>query len=176
METMLMSTAIPTALDFSEVEVAPALAVQLDVECGPDPASIGAGLRTGFESLMSFADRHSLVLNNQPRSIYTAYGPGGVSVTLALPVAAPPPPSVTEPPIRVDTLPGTRALRFTHRGPYEDLARTYSRITAFMVEKRWMASEADWARYMPMWEEYMNDPDRTPATELMTYIYLPATS
>jgi AraC family transcriptional regulator len=44
-----------------------------------------------------------------------------------------------------------------------------------MIEKQWMKSEADWARYMPMWEEYLNDPDSTPAAELVTYIYLPVT-
>ncbi len=36
-----------------------------------------------------------------------------------------------------------------------------------------MQCEADWARYMPMWEEYLNDPQTTPEAELMTYIYLP---
>ena len=89
-----MATA--TALEFAEVQVAPALAVQLDLECGPDAASIGAAMRTGFESLMSFVNRHSLVPDNQPRAIY---GPGGVSVTLALPVAAAPAFSLVNPPI-----------------------------------------------------------------------------
>jgi DNA gyrase inhibitor GyrI len=168
-----MSTA--TALEFAEVQVPPALAVQLDLECGPDPASIGAAMRTGFESLMSFINRHSLVPDNQPRAIYTAYGPGGVSVTLALPVAAAPPSLVVVPPFRVDMVQGTKAYRFTHRGPYPDLAHTYNRITALMIENQWMKSEADWERYMPMWEEYMNDPDCTPAAELVTYIYLPVT-
>jgi effector-binding domain-containing protein len=51
--------------------------------------------------------------------------------------------------------------------------QTYGRISAFMKEKGCMQSEADWARYMPMWEEYLNDPATTPPTELMTYIYLP---
>jgi len=166
-----MATA--TALEFTEVQVAPALAVQLDLECGTEPASIAAAIGEGFGSLMSFIGRHSLQVNNQPRAIYTACGPTGISVTLAVPVGADPPSSAVEPPIRVSTLPGTKALRFTHCGPYPDLAQTYNRITAFMIEKQWMASEADWARYMPMWEEYMNDPDQTPATELMTYIYLP---
>ena len=161
-----------TALEFAEVQVAPALAVQLDLECGPDPASIGAAIRAGFESLMSFINRHSLVINGQPRVIYTAYGAGGVSFTLVLPVAAAPMSSVAAP-IRVDTLQATKALRFTHHGPYPDLASTYSRITDFMIGKKWMESEADWGRYMPMWEEYMNDPDRTPPSELITYIYLP---
>jgi len=38
-----------------------------------------------------------------------------------------------------------------------------------------MQSEADWARYTPMWEEYRNDPETTPEAELLTYIYLPVT-
>jgi effector-binding domain-containing protein len=36
-----------------------------------------------------------------------------------------------------------------------------------------MNSEADWTRYMPMWEEYLNDPHTTSEAELVTHIYLP---
>ena len=54
------------------------------------------------------------------------------------------------------------------------LAATYGQITEFLKAKGLMQSEADWARYMPMWEEYLNDPQTTPGAELMTYIYLPA--
>ena len=73
----------------------------------------------------------------------------------------------------VDTIPAKRALRFTHRGPYRDLMGTYNRITEFMQAKGMLASEADWARYMPMWEEYLNDPQVTPEADLLTYIYVP---
>jgi hypothetical protein len=37
-----------------------------------------------------------------------------------------------------------------------------------------MQSEADGACYMPMWEEYLNDPDTTPQADPLTYIYLPS--
>jgi effector-binding domain-containing protein len=161
-----------TDLGFTEVQVSPALAVQLDFECGPDPASIGAAIGKGFEALIGSINRHSLAPNRPPRAIYTACGPNGMAVTLAAPVAAAPA-SAVEPPIRVDTLPGTKAYRFTHRGPYPELAQTYNRITAFLIERQLMQSEADWARFMPMWEEYVNDPEQTPAAELVTYIYLP---
>ncbi len=36
-----------------------------------------------------------------------------------------------------------------------------------------LTSEADWAKFMPMWEEYMNDPRSTPETDLLTYVYVP---
>ena len=162
-----------TDLEFADVQVAPALAVQLSGECPPDPASIGAAMRTAFEAVMGFVIRQRLTINGQPRAIYTAYGARGVSFIAALPVAESPAVSVGESEIRIETLPGTRAYRFTHHGPYERLGQTYNQITAFMKDKGWMQSEADWARYMPMWEEYLNDPEKTPSTELLTYIYLP---
>ena len=130
-------------------------------------------MHSAFDALMQFVTRHGLTMNGQPRAIYTAYGAGGVSFIVALPVAAGPAGPVDEPSIRVEPLAGTKAYRFTHRGPYPDLAQTYNRITAFMKEKGWMESEADWMRYMPMWEEYLNNPETTPPAELLTYIYLP---
>lgn len=160
-------------LEFAEVQVGPALAVQLPGECPPDPPSIGAAMRAAFDAQGSYVSRHGLTPNGQPRAIYTAYGAGGVSFVVALPVVAGPATAVDEPPIRVDTLGATKAYRFTHHGPYTALATTYNQITAFMKEKGWMESEADWMRYMPMWEEYLNDPDETLAAELATYIYLP---
>lgn len=164
---------VATDLEFTEVQVAPALAVQLSGQCAPDPPSIGAAMRAAFDALGGFVTRHGLTPNGQPRAIYTAYGAGGVSFIVALPVVAGPPTPADEPPIRVDTLGATKAYRFTHHGPYTGLAKTYTQITAFMMEKGWMQSEADWMRYMPMWEEYLNDPEKTPAAELATYIYLP---
>lgn len=166
-----MATAIE--LEFAEVQVAPALAVQMSSQCSPDPASIGAAMQSGFGLLMGFVCRHGLTSNGQPRAIYTAYGAGGVSYTLALPVAAGPATGVDEPPVQVDTLPAAKAYRFTHHGPYPNLAQTYGQITAFMKDRGWMESEADWMRYMPMWEEYISDPEKTPPAELVTYIYLP---
>jgi len=162
-----------TDLEFAEVQVNPALAVQLDSQSRPDPQSISAAMHAAFGVLDSFVKRYGLKPNGPPRAIYTSYGAGGVSFTVAWPVESKP--AVTdESPVRVDTLAGTKAYRFTHHGPYPNLAQTYNHITAFLKEKGWMQSEADWARYMPMWEEYLNDPQTTPPAELATYIYLPA--
>mgnify|MGYP000956916097 CR=1 FL=1 len=162
------------SLEFTEVHVPPVLAAQLPGRSGPDPASIGAAMCTAFASLMDFVQHHGLTVNGQPRAIYTAYGPEGVGFTVALPVALGPDTARTEDPsFRVEDLPSCKALRFTHQGPYPELAQTYNRITEFMKEKGWMQSEADWICYMPMWEEYLNDPETTPPAELRAYIYLP---
>jgi effector-binding domain-containing protein len=64
------------------------------------------------------------------------------------------------------------ALRFVHHGPYRDVRNTYDRIEAWLRERGGIKTPADWARYSPMWEEYLNDPATTPESELITRIYL----
>jgi AraC family transcriptional regulator len=166
---------MPTAVDlgFAELEVAPALAAQWKGHSAMDGPSIMAAFDKGFHTVMRFIESHGLRANGQPRAIYTDYGVAGVSFTLAVPVAAGEGRDVEEPDVTVATLPGGAAYRFTHIGPYPTLAATYGEITRFMIGRGLMKSEADWARYSPMWEEYVNDPDTTPADDLITYIYLP---
>lgn len=163
-----------SALEFTEVQVAPALALQLAGHCGSDPAAISAALRNAFEQLYRFARGNGLAMSGPPRAIYTAYGANGVSFITALPVGPVPDAPPGEPPIRLETLPAVHAFRFVHHGPYQNLSQTYGRIAALLTEKGMMHSEADWQRFMPMWEEYPNDPETTSPADLITHIYLPA--
>ena len=163
-----------TEIEFLEVDVPPTLSVQVSGRCAPDPASIGAAIMTAFGTLHGLLSRHSLAPAGPPRVIYNSYGAEGVSFTLAMPLAGALPGETNDPSLHLETLPGTRAYRFSHHGPYRNLMQTYGQITAFMKSKGWMQTDADWARYMPMWEEYRNDPEKTPEAELLTYIYLPA--
>lgn len=162
------------ALEFMEVQVPSVLAAQMPGECGPDPAAISSAMRTAFERLMGFLRQHKLSPSGPPRAIYTAYGPQGVKFVVAMPISARPAATRMIGPGFVKPLASTKALRFTHRGPYAALMKTYGQITEFLKAKGLMKTEADWAKYMPMWEEYLNDPQTTPEADLLTYIYLPA--
>ena len=169
----------PESLEHEEVEVPPALAAQFQTRCGPDPSEISAAMGPAFRTLKGFIEQHRLTPAPPPRAIYSAHGPEGTEFTVAMPIAPPAPASApaTGAPeggsASIGTLPGARALRFLHRGPYRDMTATYQKITQFMQERGMLQSEADWANYMPMWEEYMNDPRSTPEEELITNIYLP---
>ena len=156
-----------------QVTVAPVLAVQYSTGCGMDPGEIAATMGRAFEQLHQFAEMHALQFANPPRAIYTGYGAEGVDFTVAVPVAADSAVDAEESGITVGEIPGGQALRFVHEGPYPKLRDTYEQITAWMKEQGMLQSEADWAKYMPMWEEYMNDPQSTPEDELITNIYLP---
>jgi effector-binding domain-containing protein len=160
-------------LEYTEVDVPAVDALQVKGACGPDPSEIGAAMGPLFGQLMGLQQQYGLTPAGPPRSIYTAHGPKGIEFLVAIPVAGPPPQSMEGAAGFVSTLDGGRAMRFTHKGPYNGLMATYGRITEYLKSKGLIQTEADWARYMPMWEEYLNDPQTTPEAELLTYIYLP---
>ncbi len=61
---------------------------------------------------------------------------------------------------------GGKVLKVTNTGPYEDLAKTYGMIKSYMAAYGYeQAGNA--------WEEYVSDPGKTPAAELITLIYYP---
>ena len=161
-------------LEFTEVDVAPVVAAQIPGQCGTDPAAIAAAMGSAFDALMAFVQRHKLVPAGPPRTIYKSYGSEEMDFVVAIPLAAEPAEPVADGSGSVEPIEGTKALRFTHRGSYQGLMATYGQITEFMKAKGLMQTEADWVRYMPMWEEYLNDPHTAPKADLVTYIYLPA--
>lgn len=164
----------PESLGYeAEVAVDEVLAAQYSARCGSDPVEIAAAMGPGFGMLMGFVQQHGLTFAGPPRAIYTESCPAGTSFTLAAPIAALPAMEVPPGPVTLGKLPAAKAMRFVHRGAYRDLLATYDRIAKFLVEKGCMRDEMDWGKYMPMWEEYVNDPVTTPESELVTFIYLP---
>ena len=159
------------AIQPTDVTVPEALAIQISSSVGSNPAEIGAAMGAAFETLMAYLGQHGLQCIGAPRCVYTSYGPEGTTFSTAMPVAAAPE-NAGDGPVIVAPLPSGKALRFTHTGPYPQLMGTYNSITEYLREKGLLVTDADWAKYMPMWEEYVNDPDTVPEAELITHIYL----
>jgi len=61
---------------------------------------------------------------------------------------------------------GGQALKVTHTGPYEDLAKTYEMIKAYMQAYGYQKAGDEW-------EQYVSDPGKVPPAELVTLIYYP---
>lgn len=164
---------MPDPIVPSRTDVEATTVVQLDCVCPSEPSAIAAEMSRAFAELGEFVGKHHLQPNAPPRAIYTAYGPDGVHFTLAMPIDSPTSPVTTDEAAHLSALPAGRTLRFTHQGPYAELAHTYGQITAYLKDAGLIETEADWVRFMPMWEEYVNDPDTTPETDLVTHIHLP---
>ncbi|UCG85869.1 MAG: GyrI-like domain-containing protein [Gemmatimonadota bacterium] len=155
------------------VEVQPVLALQIASESRADPQEISKAMEQAFCELRLASEAHTVQSAGPPRAIYTAYSPDAVKFTVVMPIASEVSGGIGDGPVMVGEVPGGKALRFVHKGPYPKLMETYGKITEWMKANDMLESEADWAKYVPMWEEYVNDPESTPAEELITQIYVP---
>jgi AraC family transcriptional regulator len=70
--------------------------------------------------------------------------------------------------IGVQTVAGGLYAMTTHTGPYRDLGRTYAEFLG-----QWLPRSGHELRDAPCFEVYVNDPNSTPAEELLTDIYAP---
>ncbi|MEW5917947.1 MAG: GyrI-like domain-containing protein [Gemmatimonadota bacterium] len=159
-------------LEHAEVDVPSVPGVRFETTCATDPAAIAAAMQRGFARLMPYIARNNLLPAGPPRAIYSTFTDQETHFALAMPVANTAG-AIPEDGITLGTLPGGRMHRFTHHGPYPELGRTYDAITAWMQDAGLMTGPNDWSKCSPMWEEYINDPMRTAAADLITYIYVP---
>jgi effector-binding domain-containing protein len=169
-----MTTDTPR-LENMEVEVQPTLVTQCEASSAPDPAAISKAVGDALRKVQEFMTGHAIPPSGPPRVIYSEWSPSIVRFTAAIPIAEVPSGVIDSADVAIKALPECRALRFVHYGPYHELANTYTRIEAWLRERGGIKTAADWARYSPMWEEYMNDPGATPPSELVTRIYLTLT-
>ena len=132
----------------------------------------GAGWENGFETLQkafrtvnaALAARN-LKAAGPPTVVYLRADDAGFDFEAGVPLAAtPPPPAVAEEPT-VRPTPSGRAFRFTHRGAFDTMDRTYDVMTNYLDEKRVDVRDL----YV---EEYLTDPLTTPEDELKVLIYV----
>jgi effector-binding domain-containing protein len=172
MTTTPMSTTETPKLDSMEVAVPAAVVAQCRASCAAEPAAIGTAVGAAFQKIDAFVKASAIATCGAPRVVYTEWSPNGVQFTAAVPVRDVPRGVVDTADVSIASVPECTALRFVHRGPYREIRNTYDRIEAWLRERGGIRTAADWARYSPMWEEYLNDPATTREPDLVTRIYL----
>ena len=128
------------------------------------PEEIGQSMGALFRELFEHIGARGQAPAGPPLSIYHAMEPDGVDFECAMPVAAP---MEGTDRIRAGELPACKAATVTHRGPYENLKRTWGALTA------WMASQGLEGAGAP-WEVYVTDPATEPdRAKWRTEIFFP---
>jgi effector-binding domain-containing protein len=161
-----------TNLENMEVLVPAALVAEYHGSSTAESSAISAAVGAALKTVQTFLIVNGIAAAGAPRVVYNEWSPAGVKFAAAVPIAALPPNVNDSADVSIRATPECSALRFVHRGPYRDVRRTYDRIEAWLRERGGIKTAADWARYSPMWEEYLNDPTTTPESELITRIYL----
>ena len=159
-------------LENMEVLVPAALVAEVHGSSAAESSAIAAAVGSAMRSIQTFLVVNRIPAVGAPRVVYREWSPAGVKFTAAVPIGAVPPNVEKSEDVSITTMAECSALRFVHHGPYRDVRQTYDRIEAWLRARGGIKVAADWARYSPMWEEYLNDPDTTPESDLVTRIYL----
>jgi effector-binding domain-containing protein len=117
-----------------------------------------------FKKIKAYLDKEGLKQDGLAMTIFTATDDNGFEYQAAVPIAEAP----KNPPhgdIAMGQSPQGQALKFVHRGSYEDLDNTYEAITNYLDDKRMEAKDM-------FIEEYVTDPVTADAKKLVVNVYV----
>jgi effector-binding domain-containing protein len=117
-----------------------------------------------FKKINAYLDKEGIKANGLPMTIFTATDDTGFDFQAAVPIAEAP----KNPPhgdMNVGQSPEGTALKFVHRGSYDDLDNTYEAITNYLDDKKLEAKDI-------FIEEYVTDPAKSEAGKLVINVYV----
>jgi effector-binding domain-containing protein len=117
-----------------------------------------------FKKIKTYLDKEGIKPDGLPMTIFTATDDTGFEYQAAVPIAeAPKNPPRGE--LAIGHSPEGKALKFVHRGSYEDLDNTYEAITNYLDDQRLEAKDM-------FIEEYETDPATTDIKKLVVHVYV----
>jgi effector-binding domain-containing protein len=121
-------------------------------------------ITTSFKKIKTYLDKEGLKPDGLPMTMFTATDDAGFEYEAAIPIAEAP----KNPPhgdILLGQSPEGQALKFVHRGSYDDLDNTYEAITNYLDDQRLEAKDM-------FIEEYVTDPVTAEAGKLVVNVYV----
>lgn len=118
-----------------------------------------------YKSVYGYLKEQGLQPAGKGLTIYTQADDTGFSYRAAVPITAEPK-SLPKGDLQIGLAPAGKALKFVHRGSYDDMDATYEAVTNYLDEKNIEADDV-------FIEEYETDLTQTPADRLVVNIYVP---
>jgi len=119
-------------------------------------------ITASLKKIKTYLDKEGIKPDGLPMTIFIASDDKGFDYQVGVPIAAAPKSTPAE--FAIGQTPAGQALKFVHRGSYDDLDGTYEKITDFLDDKRLDAKE--------MIEEYVTDPLTSDASKLVVYVLI----
>jgi effector-binding domain-containing protein len=121
-------------------------------------------LMDGFKTLTAFLDKQGIKPSGNPMIVYTSTDDNGFSFQAEFPVDQEPKNLGKN--MSIGKSPEGKALKFVHRGSYDNMDNTYEAITNHLDDKKLEARDM-------FIEEYVTDPLKTEEDKLVINVYVP---
>ena len=154
---------VQTADPFGEeITLAPKTVVVLKGSANWDSAF--DTLIDSFKSLSALLDKQGIKPSGNPMIVYTSTDDTGFTFLAEIPVDQEPK-NLTKA-MSMGKSPDGKALKFVHRGSYDNMDNTYEAITNHLDDKKLEAKDT-------FIEEYITDPLKTAEDKLVINVYVP---
>ena len=154
---------VQTADPFGEeITLAPKAVVVLKGNANWDSAF--DTLIDSFKSLSALLDKQGIKRAGNPMIVYTSTDDTGFTYLAEIPVDQDPKGLTKD--MSMGKSPEGKALKFVHRGSYDNMDNTYEAITNHLDDKKLEAKDT-------FIEEYMTDPLKTQEDKLVINVYVP---
>ena len=117
-----------------------------------------------FKSLSALLDKQGITRAGNPMIVYTATDDAGFTYLAEVPVDQDPKNLAKD--MSIGKSPDGKALKFVHRGSYDNMDNTYEAITNHLDDKKLEAKDT-------FIEEYITDPLKTAEDKLVINVYVP---
>jgi len=118
-----------------------------------------------FKSVYGYLGKEGIQSAGPAFAIYTQTDDAGFEYQAAVPITQEPK-AAPQGDIALGPAPSGKMLKFGHRGSYDSMDTTYEAITNYLDEKRLEAKDF-------FIEEYVTDPIKTPADQLVINVLVP---
>ena len=154
---------VQTADPFGEqIELTPKMVVIVKGSANWDAAF--DTLIESFKTLTALLDKQGIKPTGNPMIVYTSTDDTGFTFMAEMPVDQEPK-NLTKT-MSMGKSPDGRALKFVHRGSYDNMDNTYEAITNHLDDKKLEAKDT-------FIEEYITDPLKTAEDKLVINVYVP---
>ena len=117
-----------------------------------------------FKSLSALLDKQGIKHAGNPMIVYTSTDDTGFTYLAEIPVEQDPKNLAKD--MSMGKSPDGKALKFVHRGSYDNMDNTYEAITNYLDDKKLEAKDT-------FIEEYLTDPLKTAEDKLVINVYVP---
>jgi effector-binding domain-containing protein len=121
-------------------------------------------LMESFKTLSALLDKQGIKRAGNPMIVYTATDDTGFTYLAEIPVDQDPKNLTKD--MSIGKSPDGKALKFVHRGSYDNMDNTYEAITNHLDDKKLEAKDT-------FIEEYITDPLKTAEDKLVINVYVP---